>query len=278
MMTRDRIQEYQDIVLRQKDGIAWITINRPEKANALRHRTFDELRSAFVQFNEDDAVRAIVLTGAGDRVFSAGIDLTPDDKPTTSRGWDDHTLLNADTCNAIWNLDKPVISAVNGHAAASGCLLALICDITVASTTARFSEPEIRHGNLSPMLLLPWMTHMKPLHLFYYTGDALEAEEAKQLGLVNKVVEPSQLLDEAERIARRIANAPANSITLAKRALRTTYDIMGFRGAQSAHRYIDNYLLDNHGDLQKDELIRILREEGMRAFLSRRDGPYGSRK
>lgn len=263
-----------DVIVRRDNGIGWLIINRPEKSNALRDKTFAELEAGLLSLQRDGEVRAIVLTGAGERVFSAGIDLSPDDLPVTSREWDDHTLLNANLCGRIWSLDKPVISAVNGHAVASGCLLALICDVTIAADTARFSEPEIRHGVLSPMLLLPWMTHMKALHEFYYTGDPIDAARALELGLVNRVVPLKDLLQEAERTARRIAHAPTYAITLAKRAIKQNYDIMGFRAAQSAHRYIDNYLLDNRGDPERDRLVQTLQEKGVRAFLEMRDGPY----
>jgi enoyl-CoA hydratase/carnithine racemase len=266
-----------DLLIEKNGHVGWITLNRPEKANALRDETFQELGEALRKFQNDDDVRAIVLIGAGDRVFSAGIDLSPDRLPDSSRAWDDHTAQNANLCQLIWELDKPVISAVNGHAAASGCLLALVCDMCVVAEHGTFSEPEIRHGNLSPLMLLPWMTHMKPLHEFYYTGDRLSAAQALQLGLVNRVVPVSDLRAAAQALAARVAAAPLYSIRLAKRALRLTYEIKGFRASQNAHRWVDNYLLDSHGDTEKEGLFRILAEKGVKSFLERRDGPYSKK-
>lgn len=267
-------QGWTDVIARKDGPVGWVVLNRPDKANSIRPRTFSELDAAFSLLERDDEIGAIVFTGAGEKLFSAGIDMADEHRATSSREWDEQTRLSAGVCQRIWYLDKPVISAVRGHAVAYGCLLAMICDLTIAAEDAQFSEPEIRHGTLTPMMLLPWLTHMKALHEFYYTGDAISARQAKELGLVNRVVPADRLLAEAERMARRISNAPKYSVTLAKRALRQNYDIMGFRGAQSAHRYIDTYLLDSHGDPHKEGLRRVFREEGLRAWIEKRDGPY----
>lgn len=264
----------EDIRIERRGRVGWIIIDRPAKANTLRHRSFDELHIGLDELEADYEVRIIVIRGTGERAFSGGIDLTDGDRPVTSSDWDRHTKVNADLCHRIWYADKPVVAAVNGVAVGTGCVLALSCDMIVAADTARFGEPEIRHGNLSPMLMLPWMTHSKLLHEFYYSGDTIDVEQAGRMGLVNRVVPLAELDDATQHFAGRIASAPGYSLALAKRSLKMTYDIMGFKGAQSAHRYVDNYLLDTHGDPEKELLNKTLRTQGLKAFLALRDGPY----
>lgn len=268
---------YQDLLVEVDDRVGWITINRPEKLNALRQNTFAELCSAFDELEADDEVRVVVLTGAGDRAFSTGIDLQADGLPDDSEGWDAHTKGNAAAISRAWYLDKPLITAVNGFALAAGCNLAVVADLTVMSRTASLGEPEIRHGALSPLLMLPWLMQFKAFNELYLTGDRIDADRARELGLVNYVVEPDQLRSETQRIARRIANAPTYALTLAKRAVRLTLDIQGFKAAQDAHRYVDTYLLASRGVTEKERLMRLLDEQGMAAFLQARDEPYGDR-
>jgi enoyl-CoA hydratase/carnithine racemase len=268
---------YRDLIVDVVDRVGWITINRPDKLNALRLVTFQELEQALGALEKDPSVRVVAITGAGNRSFSTGIDLDADGLFETSEKWDEHTRYNASILQRIWYLDNPVVSAVNGYALAAGANLAIVPDLTIAAESARLGEPEIRHGALSPMLLLPWMMHMKAMHELYYTGDMVSAAQAKDLGLVNRVVPDAELRAETQRIARRIANAPGYALTMAKRSIRQTYDIMGFKGAQSAHRYVDTYLLDSHGNAERERLMETLAKQGLRAFLDARDRPYGDR-
>lgn len=265
---------YTDILVRKDGEIGWITLNRPTKANSVRPQMQDELVAALDAFNLDREVKVVILTGAGEKTFSAGFDMSEQHRPGSSRDWDDLTRASAGVCLKIWDLDKPVICAVRGHAIAFGCLLALICDLTICTEDAQFSEPEIRHGTLTPMIIMPFLSQFKAIHEFYYTGDAIGAKRAMELGLVNRVVSHAELLPVAEKMARRIAAAPSYTLVMAKRALRQAYEIMGFRGVQNAHRYMDTYLLDSHGDPRKDHLKQLRKEQGLKAFLEARDGPY----
>lgn len=267
--------EYDDITVDLHDRVAMVTINRPDKLNALRQLTFRELSTAIHALDKDPAVRVIVLTAAGTRSFSTGIDLESDGLPNDSESWDAHTEGNADVIRQLWYSKKPVITAVNGFALAAGCNLALIGDLTIASVSASFGEPEIRHGALSPLLLLPWLTSFKAFNELYLTGDRITAERAAALGLVNWVVPDDELIERAWHHARRVANAPSYALSLAKRAVRLTMDVQGFHAAQSAHRWVDTYLLDSRGVTEKERLMATLENEGMRAFLAARDTPYG---
>ena len=149
----------------------------------------------------------------------------------------------------------------------------MVGDLTIASSDAFLAEPEIRHGALSPLLMLPWLTTFKAFNEIYLTGDRISAQRGLELGLVNRVVNPDDMQD----YARRVANAPTYALTLAKRAVRLAMDIQGFKAAQDAHRYVDTYLLASNGVTEKEKLMTTLAHEGMRAFLEARDRPYGER-
>jgi len=270
---------YEYLLCEQSDGVATITLNRPEKHNALSQPLLAELRGALDAVEADKDVRVVLLTGAGQRAFSTGFDLNPQalqsDAPQDEADWQRHIKLNFETLLRIWNLRQPVIAAVNGHAVAAGSNLALICDITLAADNATFGEPEIRHFALSPLLLLPYFANnSKAMHYLYYSGDTITAEEALKLGLVSKVVPQDQLLPEALRIARRIARVPAYAVQLTKRSIKAAYEMMGFKNAMEVHRANDALVIDASQIEEKRRLMGVLMEKGLRAFLEVRDGPF----
>lgn len=157
-----------------------ITFNRPDKLNALSPTLMQALNNALDTINQDEELSCMVLTGTGDRAFSVGFDLDGLQMPTTTADLTTATTYNFNTILKIWNLRIPVIAAVNGYAVAAGSNMALICDITIASKTARFGEPEIRHGALSPLLLQPWFnSNPKMIHYLYYTGDTKGFQKRK---------------------------------------------------------------------------------------------------
>lgn len=277
MPERNPKMPFDDLLVSVENGVGTITLNRPEKHNALRQNTFAELSDAFDQLERDPDTRVVVLTGAGSKVFCSGIDLFADGLPENSQDWDDHTASNARVISKIWYCDKPVITALNGGAIAGGCNLAMVGDLTIAADNAFLSEPEIRHGALSPLLMLPWLMQFKGFNEIYLTGDRVDASRARELGIVNFVVPDEELAAATQRLAERVANAPAYALTLAKRAVRLTLDIQGFKAAQDAHRYIDTYMLASNGVTEKERLMSILSEQGVGAFLNARDTPYGER-
>jgi len=270
---------HEYLVVERKDRVATITLNRPEKHNALSQGLLAELRDALDGIEVDKDVRVVVITGAGRQAFSTGFDLNPrelaTDAPQDEADWNRLIKLNFETLIRIWNLRQPVIAAVNGHAVAAGSNLALICDITLAAENATFGEPEIRHYALSPLLLLPYFANnSKVMHYLYYSGDTIGAEEALKLGLVSKVVPPDQLLSEAQRIARRIAQVPAYAVQLTKRSIKAAYDMMGFKNAMELHRANDALVIDASQIEEKRQLMGALMEKGLKAFLELRDGPF----
>lgn len=269
---------YEYLVLEHDEGVATLTLNRPEKQNALSQGLMAELRDVLDTIDRDPSVRVVLITGAG-RAFSGGFDLSPNelaaDAPKDEADWSRLIKLNFDTLMRIWNLRQPVIAAVNGPAIAAGSNLALICDITIAADTASFGEPEIRHFALSPLLLLPYLSNnSKAMHYLYYSGDTIGAEEALKLGLVSKVVPPEQLLPEARRIARRIATVPAYPVQITKRSIKAAYEMMGFKNTMELHRANDALVIDASQIEEKRKLMSALMENGLRAFLELRDGPF----
>ncbi len=263
------------LIYEQDGHVAVIRFNRPDKLNALTPAMMQELSRLLDQINTDDEVRCLVITGAGDRAFSVGFDLDGLQMPETTPDLTASVESNFRIILKIWNLRIPAIAAVNGYAVAAGSNLAMICDITLAAENARFGEPEIRHGALSPLLLLPWFnSNPKMIHYLYYSGDTISAQEALGMGMVARVVPHEQLFDEAMRMARRIALVPPYAVQMTKDSLRRTYESMGFMTAQYLHKANDTLVLGSVGIPEKDRLFGLMEAGDMKAFLEARDGPF----
>lgn len=189
-----------------RNGVAWLTINRPEARNSLNKAVRDGLFDGVRQFNADDSARVLVLTGAGDKAFCAGGDL----KEMAAQGLRIPPPDFVPQFGRNITVDKPTIAAVNGVAFAGGFLLAQSCDLCVASTTASFAITEARVGRGSPWAApLPLMIPKRIAMELVLTGAPLTAERAYQIGFVNRLAEPSALVDTAQALAELIAaNAP----------------------------------------------------------------------
>ena len=267
--------DYEYIGMEKDDHIATITLNRPEKMNALSAGLLAELSGALDDVHEDHDVNVLVLTGAGTS-FSAGFDISPGqaypDRPATA-GWDAANLAPR-TLMKLWHLRQPTISAVRGYALAAGNVLAMTADIVIASEDARFGEPEIRHVAHSPAILLPFMVPFRHLHWLYYTGDTIDARTAERWNMVNSVVPGERLYDEALEVARRIARVPPFAVQMMKRSIKGTYDKMGFSDAFEHHLMIRMIESMSSDVPEKEALDAIRQEQGLRAFLDARDGPF----
>lgn len=274
MIGRKVSHDYEDIRLEVDGQIALLTLARPKVGNALRAQTARELSHAIDVIEASREIKVVVFGADGDRAFSAGVDLVSDPAPADTMDIDDITYRNAKVIEKLWYMDKVVINAVKGVAIAAGCNLALIGDLTICGESASFGEPEVRHGTLSPLLLLPWLTHFKLANHMYFTGDSVGAEEALRWGLVNQVVPDDQVDAEALKLARRIANAPLLTLRTAKRSIRMMYDSQGFAGIQAGHRLADTLVLDSTGVPERVALQEVRRNEGFKAFIEKRDAPY----
>ncbi len=207
-------------LLTQADaGVLTLTLNRPETRNALNQPLLAELLAALENAGRDEQVRAVVLTGAGDRAFCAGADLsTLAGEGEGRRQWEQG--LFADVFTACTRLGKPLLGAVNGAALAGGLGLALSCDLIVAAEEATFGTPEVRVGLWPMMVMAVVLRHLgakRAMELFL-TGDPITAAQAREWGLVNRVVPRLQVLPEAQRWAAQIAASSPLSLRLGRDA------------------------------------------------------------
>jgi enoyl-CoA hydratase/carnithine racemase len=264
---------FEDVIVEIRGPVAEIRINRPDRLNALRMTITDrEIIRAFDLLAADDAVRAIVLTGAGERAFCTGWDMEEIDDTPLDR-LEALVRSNLELFFKIWHQRQPVIAALNGYAVGTGSGMALACDLAIAAEHARLGEPEIRHGALSPFLMLPFLTHSRAVHEIYYTGDLVGAADMMRLGIVNRVVPANELAASARKLAERLAKVPPYALQMKKRSLRLAYDLMGATSAIRQHALADTLVIGANTPDQK-RLLDTLAKEGMRAFLEARDGPF----
>ncbi len=263
---------YQNITYKQEDGIALITLNRPQKLNALSDELMYELGHAFDTIQDDAAIRVAIVTGAG-RAFSAGYDISPRDKPLeTIQDWRDHaTRAGRDVVMKMWDLRVPVITAVNGYALGGGCDIVLASDITILADDARLGEPEVRMVSAPPTMIMPWVIGLKKTKELLLTGDMIDAQEAYRLGMANKVVPAADLMDEAHAFARRLALVPPVSIEYNKRAINHTYEVMGLKSAVAYGVEVFTLLLNT---LESAEFGALVAEKGLKEALATRDRAF----
>jgi len=194
------------IIAERREAVAIITLNRPEKLNALSRETIAALSDAFKSFTNDEALRVVILTGAGDRAFSAGTDLSELINVSTADALNVAERGQA-LCNQIEQCHVPVIAAINGVAAGGGCELALACHLRMATPNARFSLPETKLGIIPGYGGTQRMTRelgrARALELILMSGT-INAEDALRLGLINRVVQPGELLSAAVKFASEI--------------------------------------------------------------------------
>jgi len=207
---------FDNLLLERDAAVAIVTINRPKVLNALNAHTLDELRRVMLDLQQDAGVRAVILTGAGDRAFVAGADINElaEQTPMAGRA---RALAGQQVFRVIEELGKPVIAAVNGFALGGGCELAMACTLRLAADTAKFGQPEINLG------LLPGYAGTQRLPRLVGKGRALEllllgapidANEAVRIGLVNRVVPAAELMDAARRLATTLASKAPMASTL----------------------------------------------------------------
>ncbi|AET66521.1 enoyl-CoA hydratase/carnithine racemase [Desulfosporosinus orientis DSM 765] len=257
---------YETIRVEIEEGIATITLNRPEVLNALNSQVFNELAAAAKNLGEDEGVRGVILTG-GEKVFAAGADI----KQMAS--------LNAVEVvksirpsriafNLIENLQKPVISAIAGYALGGGCELSLTTDVRIAADNAQFGLPEIKLGILpggGGTQRLPRLIGAGKAKELIFSGDIINAEEALRIGLVNKVVSADQLMAEAKKMAKKFISKGAIALQLAKSCINEGLQVDLETGLQYEHKCFA--LLFATED----------QKEGMQAFLEKRKPNFQGR-
>ena len=201
----------ENLLYEKKNAIAYVTLNRPKVLNALNQATWDDLRTAFEDARDDAAVRGVILTGAGDKAFIAGADISELAQVTAVEAQESSSFGHA-VLDLIENLGKPVIAAVNGFALGGGCETAMACTIRVASENARFGQPEVKLGLIpggGGTQRLPRLVGKGRALQLILSGETISAQEAYRIGLVNEVVPAAELITRAEAILKQIfSNAP----------------------------------------------------------------------
>ena len=218
---------YQTLLVEKRNRIAFVTINRPDKLNALNAQAKTELKAAFEEIRDDSEVDAVVLTGAGEKGFVAGTDIKEltqlDEQSGKSFSEEGQAVLNL-----IENLGKPVIAAVNGYALGGGTELALACHIRIASENAKFGQPEVNLGIIpgygGTQRLARLVGKGRALEMIL-SGDQIDAQEALRIGLVNKVVPLPDLLKTAEALAAKIISKGQIAVKLALQSVNATHEL-----------------------------------------------------
>lgn len=254
--------------VRQDDAVAVVTLNRPEKMNALSGELISELRSAIERAEADEDVRVVVLTGAGDAAFSAGYDIEPsgteeDPVPTVDNlldTFEDSTVH----VHAIWECNKPVIAAVNGYCLAGGSDIAMACDLVISSDEAEFGYPGLRMAGVPPTLLYPFVMNLHEAKELLFSGKVVDAERAKDLGMVNRVVPDDELFDVVMDEVEEIRKMPGNNVRILKHVVN---GIAEMQGAKPMFKYSELFdTLGHHTEYGK-EYYRIAESEGIEAAL-----------
>lgn len=257
-----------DNLLIDRDGaVAIVTVNRPQRLNALDARTISELRQAALDLQRDDAVRCVIVTGAGDRAFVAGADINElaTDTPDAARG---RAREGQQVFDLLENLGKPVIAAVNGVALGGGCELAMACTLRVAAETAKFGQPEINLGLIpgfaGTQRLARLVGRTKAMEMVL-TGSPISAQDALAIGLVNRVVPPGELMPSTRVLASDLA-------AKAPMAMRYAMDAIG-RGLDMPFADACRLEAALFGAVSATEDMK----EGTRAFLEKRKAVFRGR-
>ena len=210
-MSASTAQALENVLYEKKGAIAYVTVNRPKVLNALNHRTWADLQTAFEEIRDDAEVRGVILTGAGDKAFIAGADISELAHVTALEAERSSSFGQA-VLNLIENLGKPVIAAINGFALGGGCETAMACTIRIAAENAKFGQPEVKLGLLpggGGTQRLPRLVGKGRALQLILSAEMINAAEAHRIGLVNEIVPAADLIARAEAILKQIlANAP----------------------------------------------------------------------
>lgn len=258
-------ENYETILIEKHDGVAVLTLNRPERLNAVNGAMHSELSTVFLDLQADADVLTAVITGAG-RGFSAGGDFSGASMATKSG----LTMMQEARriVDSILDLEKPLISAVNGPAVGLGATVALCCDMVVASSSARFGDPHVKMGITAGdggAVIWPLLIGVNRAKQWLMTGDLMSAQEAYDLGLVNKVVDEGKALDEALALAGRLATGAPFAIQSTKVAVNKII------------KAVSNLVLPLSLSLEEVSMSKEDHREAVRAFQEKREPKFSGR-
>jgi enoyl-CoA hydratase len=265
------------VLYERRGPAAWITLNRPDKLNAMNAAVVSALSARLREAEDDSGVKVVVLTGAG-RAFSSGYDISEEVKDTIQGADEWRAVLEVDVELALqlWSMSRPTIAAVRGWCLAGACELAMACDMIVATEDARFGEPEIRYGSGPVALLMPFILGQKKTNELLFTGDSMDAREAHRCGLVNHVVPADELESTVNELVAKIAPTPLPILKLTKLALVRAYEAMGLRSAVAINLDL-SAILNAAETPEQREFDRIVASQGLKAALRWRDARYGEK-
>ncbi|MFQ6617879.1 MAG: enoyl-CoA hydratase-related protein [Fidelibacterota bacterium] len=252
---------YQNLIFDVKQKIAFITVNRPEVLNALNAETMLELGDAFAKVKNDSEIRAVIITGSGDRAFIAGADINELYQQTPISG-KEFSTRGQRVFREIENLNKPVIAAINGFALGGGCELAMACHIRIASESAKLGQPEVSLGIIpgygGTQRLSRLVGKGKAMEIIL-TGNMISAREAYEIGLVNRVVPSDKLMEESVSVAKTIISKGPIAIKLAIEAINRGVEVSQEEGLRMEATLFG--LICTTRDMR----------EGLKAFLGKRE-------
>lgn len=255
---------YRNLLFEKEGSIGLLTINRPQVLNALNREAMTEISQVVGKIATDPEVAVLIITGAGEKSFVAGADIS--EMRTLSalegRAW---SKFSQATFNAIENLPQPVIAAVNGYALGGGCELAMSCDIRIASEKAKFGQPEVQLGVVAAFAgtqRLPRLVGKGRAKELLFTGDQIDAAEACRIGLVNKVVPAGELLTAAKALAAKIISRGPVAVQLCKAAVNEGLD-MDLESAQAYEAEVFGLCFATADQ-----------KEGMNAFVEKRPAKF----
>lgn len=256
--------EYETILVEQEGPIGILKLNRPQALNALNSKVISELIAALEEIEKGVMPKVVILTGAGEKAFVAGTDIMEMEKLSSFEAREFANFVRQ-AIDKVAALNRPVIAAINGFALGGGCELAMACDIRIASEKAKMGQPETGLGIIpgsGGTQRLPRLVGVSKAKQLVFTGELIDAKTALEIGLVDKVVPPDQLMEETKKIAGTIASKPRIALALAKSAIN--------RGLDMALQDGLSYEIECFAECfaTKDQ------KEGMRAFLEKRKPNY----
>lgn len=270
-------EAFETIVLRHDGPVARLTLNRPERLNAINKQMLGELQSALDTVEADEATRVLVVSGAGGN-FSSGFDLKEqmEARPSGTKAWREILDRDFSAITRFWSLKKPTIAAVNGFCLAGACELALCCDITIAAEDATFGEPELKFGAGIVVMMLPWLVGPKRAKEIILSGaDRIPAREAQAMGMINRVVAAKDVEASALALARHIAVIDPGLVQKTKRAINRAFEFAGLLDALEDALQID-LAIEGEGSIDKQQFMEIARKDGLRAAIAWRDARFGA--
>lgn len=265
---------YETLLYAVDDRVATLTLNRPERHNALSQPLVDEIMAAVAQADADPEVRVLILTGAGGRAFSAGYDIKESaQKPKRSLPeWRARMQEDIRFTYSVWDCSKPVLAMIDGVCYAGALELAMCCDMRFCSDESSFAAVEARFSNGIATMIMPWILGQRARKLIY-TGDAFGADEAFRLGLVDQVFPKAELEREVVKIGRRMSRVSLACLQWNKRAINHAFETMGLR---NAIRYGAEAcaIMDATSSPEADMFDQLRRTEGLGAALAWRTAQF----